>query len=184
MWVTGGVPVTHLRKMMLEELQRLNYAQNTTRSYIRTVEEFARPLQLPTGSPGPAAYSRIPSDAVSQTEVVTGKRRCPSGCLEVLLLQDTQAGLEHHRHSLSEKGPSPATDPQQARSRALDQCGQHDLPSHSADDPLRYRRQERRSDALKVPRLRQAADGRSHPRRQGTQRPRRHAQLQTARRTS
>ena len=36
--------MTHLRKMMLEELQRLNYAQNTTRSYIRTVEEFARHL--------------------------------------------------------------------------------------------------------------------------------------------
>jgi integrase/recombinase XerD len=34
--------VTHLRKMMLEELQRRNYAQNTTRYYIRTVEEFAR----------------------------------------------------------------------------------------------------------------------------------------------
>jgi integrase/recombinase XerD len=34
--------VTHLRKMMLEELQRLNYSQNTTRHYIRTVEDFAR----------------------------------------------------------------------------------------------------------------------------------------------
>jgi integrase/recombinase XerD len=34
--------VTHLRKMMLEELQRRNYAQHTTRSYIRTVEDFAR----------------------------------------------------------------------------------------------------------------------------------------------
>src|SRR6516164_11039857 len=28
--------------MMLEELQRLNYSQNTTRCYIRTVEDFAR----------------------------------------------------------------------------------------------------------------------------------------------
>ena len=34
--------MTHLRKMMLEELQRLNYSQNTTRCYIRTVEDFAR----------------------------------------------------------------------------------------------------------------------------------------------
>ena len=34
--------MTHLKKMMLEELQRLNYAQHTTRSYIRTVEDFAR----------------------------------------------------------------------------------------------------------------------------------------------
>ena len=34
--------MTHLRKMMLEELQRRNYAQHTTRSYIHTVEDFAR----------------------------------------------------------------------------------------------------------------------------------------------
>src|SRR6202035_477977 len=38
----GGTPVTHLRKMMLEELQRRNYAQNTIRSYIRIVEDFSR----------------------------------------------------------------------------------------------------------------------------------------------
>jgi integrase/recombinase XerD len=43
--------VTHLRKMMLDELQRRNYAQNTVRSYISAVEEFAaffrkRPDQL------------------------------------------------------------------------------------------------------------------------------------------
>ena len=45
------VPVTHLRKMMLDELQRRNYAQNTVRTYISAVEEFAayfrkRPDQL------------------------------------------------------------------------------------------------------------------------------------------
>jgi len=34
--------MTHLRKMMLEELQRRSYSENTTRSYIRTVEEFSR----------------------------------------------------------------------------------------------------------------------------------------------
>jgi integrase/recombinase XerD len=34
--------VTRLRKMMLEELQRRNYSQHTTRYYIRTVEDFAR----------------------------------------------------------------------------------------------------------------------------------------------
>jgi len=34
--------VTHLRKMMLEELQRRNYAETTINSYLRTVEEFSR----------------------------------------------------------------------------------------------------------------------------------------------
>jgi integrase/recombinase XerD len=34
--------VTRLRKMMLEELQRRNYAQNTVRSYIKIVEKFAK----------------------------------------------------------------------------------------------------------------------------------------------
>ena len=33
--------MTHLRKMMLEELRRRNYAPETTRS-IRTVEDFSR----------------------------------------------------------------------------------------------------------------------------------------------
>jgi len=34
--------VTHLRKMMLEELQRRNFSRHTIRYYIRTVEDFAR----------------------------------------------------------------------------------------------------------------------------------------------
>jgi len=39
--------VTRLRKMMLEELQRRNYSQHTTRRYIRTVEDFARRFNRP-----------------------------------------------------------------------------------------------------------------------------------------
>jgi integrase/recombinase XerD len=34
--------VTHLRKLMLDELQRRNYSPNTVRSYIHAVEEFAQ----------------------------------------------------------------------------------------------------------------------------------------------
>jgi integrase/recombinase XerD len=45
--------VTHLRKMMLEELQRRNYAQLTTRSYIRTVEDFSRRFHCPPDRLGP-----------------------------------------------------------------------------------------------------------------------------------
>ncbi len=34
--------MTHLRKMMLEELQRRNYSQITTRNYVRVVADFAK----------------------------------------------------------------------------------------------------------------------------------------------
>src|SRR5580700_11337680 len=53
MWVTGGVPVTQLRKMMLEELQRRNYSQHTTRCYIRAVEDFARHFHCSPDRLGP-----------------------------------------------------------------------------------------------------------------------------------
>jgi integrase/recombinase XerD len=45
--------MTHLRKMMLEELQRRNYSENTTRSYIRTVEEFSRHFNCSPDRLGP-----------------------------------------------------------------------------------------------------------------------------------
>lgn len=45
--------MTRLRKMMLEELERLNFSQSTTRSYIRTVENFARYFHRPPDQLGP-----------------------------------------------------------------------------------------------------------------------------------
>jgi len=51
--------MTRLRKMMLEELQRRNYSQDTTRHYIRTVEDFARRFNWPAGPFGSSAHSRI-----------------------------------------------------------------------------------------------------------------------------
>ena len=45
--------MTRLRKMMLEELQRLNYAETTIRNYIRTVEDFARRFNCSPDRLGP-----------------------------------------------------------------------------------------------------------------------------------
>ncbi len=45
--------MTHLRKLMLEELQRLNYSDETIRSYIHTVEDFARRFNCPPDRLGP-----------------------------------------------------------------------------------------------------------------------------------
>jgi integrase/recombinase XerD len=45
--------VTHLRKTMLEELQRRNFSEHTIRYYIRTVEDFARHFNRPPDRLGP-----------------------------------------------------------------------------------------------------------------------------------
>jgi integrase/recombinase XerD len=50
--------VTHLRRMMLEELQRRNYAKTTVQYYIQTVEQFAQ-------------YFRKPPDQLDQSHLRT-----------------------------------------------------------------------------------------------------------------
>ncbi len=70
--------MTHLRKMMLDELQRRNYAQNTTRSYIRTVEDFARRFNRPPDRLGPRHVREY------QAELFL-KRKLSSGSVAVRL---------------------------------------------------------------------------------------------------
>jgi integrase/recombinase XerD len=45
--------VTHLRQLMLDELQRRNYSPNTVRSYVHAVEDFARYFRRPPEQLGP-----------------------------------------------------------------------------------------------------------------------------------
>jgi len=45
--------VTRLRKLMLDELQRRNYSQNTVRLYIHVVEDFAKYFRRPPDQRGP-----------------------------------------------------------------------------------------------------------------------------------
>ncbi len=45
--------MTHLRELMLQELQRRNYSQTTVTGYIRTVADFAKYFQRPPDQLGP-----------------------------------------------------------------------------------------------------------------------------------
>src|SRR5258708_24820449 len=53
MWVTRRSLVTHLRKMMLEELQRRNLSKLTAECYLRVAEEFALFYKRPPDQLGP-----------------------------------------------------------------------------------------------------------------------------------
>jgi integrase/recombinase XerD len=45
--------VTHLRKKMLEELERRNYSQSTVRTYVKTIEDLACYFKRPPDRLGP-----------------------------------------------------------------------------------------------------------------------------------
>jgi integrase/recombinase XerD len=45
--------VTHLRRMMLDELERRNYSQSTVRAYVKTIEDLARYFKRPPDQLGP-----------------------------------------------------------------------------------------------------------------------------------
>jgi len=51
--------MTHLRKMMLDELQRRNYAQSTAEAYIHALKEFAAYYNRPPDQLGPKEISRF-----------------------------------------------------------------------------------------------------------------------------
>jgi integrase/recombinase XerD len=64
--------VTRLRKMMLEELQRRNYSQHTTRYYIRTVEDFARRFNRPPDRLGLRHIREYQAELFQKDKLSTG----------------------------------------------------------------------------------------------------------------
>jgi integrase/recombinase XerD len=64
--------VTQLRRMMLEELQRRNYAQHTIRSYIRTVEDFARLFHCSPDRLGPRHIREYQAELFEKRKLSAG----------------------------------------------------------------------------------------------------------------
>ena len=64
--------MTRLRKMMLEELQRRNYSEHTTRYYIRTVEDFARRFNRPPDRLGPRHIREYQAELFQQRKLSSG----------------------------------------------------------------------------------------------------------------
>ena len=64
--------MTRLRKMMLEELQRLNYSDETIRSYIHTVEDFARRFNYPPDRLGPRHIREYQAELFRKRKLSSG----------------------------------------------------------------------------------------------------------------
>lgn len=64
--------MTHLRKTMLEELQRRNYSAETIRSYIRTVEDFSRRFHCSPDRLGPQHIRRYQAELFQKRKLTAG----------------------------------------------------------------------------------------------------------------
>ncbi|MBI2819614.1 MAG: phage integrase N-terminal SAM-like domain-containing protein [Acidobacteria bacterium] len=97
--------MTHLRKMMLDELQRRNYAQSTEKAYVRIIREFANHFQKPPNKLSPAIFLAPPN----QSRLMDRRQSIPSWSQRVGL---TPIPLPPPRHRLRsnapiESGPQP-----------------------------------------------------------------------------
>lgn len=64
--------MTHLKKMMLEDLQRRNYSQDTIRSYVHTVEDFARYFDCRPDRLGPRHIREYQAALFQKRELSSG----------------------------------------------------------------------------------------------------------------
>jgi integrase/recombinase XerD len=72
--------VTRLRKMMLEDLQRRDYSQDTIRCYLRAVEDFSRRFNRPPDCLGPRHIREYQAELLHERKL-SGYRDHPSGGL-------------------------------------------------------------------------------------------------------
>ena len=64
--------MTHLRKLLLEELQRRNYSHETIRSYVHAVEDFARRFNCPPDRLGPQHIRQYPAELFQKRKLSSG----------------------------------------------------------------------------------------------------------------
>ncbi len=83
--------MTHLRQLMLDELQRRNYAQNTVRAYIHAVEDFAKYFHR---SPGRLGLEHIREYQVRHSPYTKGNLGRQSGLAVGNRFAGDPAGLE------------------------------------------------------------------------------------------
>ena len=174
--------MTHCRHIMLEELQRRNFAPTTISTYLHAVEQFARHFKCRPDRLNQTPLPDLPGVSAARAEDAPADRSPPCRGVAVLLREDAEAALPARRHAVSESPASAAADPERRGGRAGDRRRRQSVAPHDADGPVLDRHAERGAAPSAGRRHRQPADADPHPTRQRRTRSLRAAQPDAARR--
>ena len=128
--------MTHLHQIMLEELERRNYAQSTIRTYIRTVEHYSQHFHRSPDQLGLEHIREYQAAMFRTWKLAPNTVAQRLAALRFLYIQVLQARLERGRDALSEEGPAPSGDPDPGGSRTSDRCGRDAVSAHPGDEAL------------------------------------------------
>ncbi len=124
--------MTHLRKMMLEELQRRNYAETTINSYLRTVEEFSRHFHCSPDRLGPRHIREYQAELFQKRKLSPNTVAQRLAALRFFYTKTLKKAWGIEETPYPKKNISHANDLEPGRSGAAHRCGTTAaLPSHS-----------------------------------------------------
>ena len=143
--------MTHLRKMMLEELERRNYSEATKECYIRAVEEFSKYFDRPPDRLRPEHIRQF------QAHLFTDRKLAPNTVNQqlaalLLLRQNSAPAMECRGNSISKERDSFAGGAEPGRSGTTDRLSHSPFPSGHTDDPVGYRYPSGRTRTSESPR--------------------------------
>ena len=137
--------MTHLRKMMLEELQRRNYSEITTRKYLQVVTDFARYFGKSPDKLGPNELRSYQAYLLKERKLTPGTAVNCVAALRFFFVKTLRRHQLPRVLALSQGSAPVANGAEPGGSFALDQCGRDTISADAADHSLRYGHAARRT---------------------------------------
>ena len=176
--------MTHLRKITLEELERRNYTETTTRAYLHAIEDFARYFKRPPDQLGPEEIREFTAHLFRDRKLADNTVSQRVAALRFFFTKTLKRSWNIEETPYPKKRMQLPVILSQDEVARLIEAAPTPVSSHHPDDAVRHRSAASRIGPSQDRRHRQPAHGDPCSGRQGTQRSRYHAQPEPADRTA
>ena len=140
--------MTHLRKAMLEELQRRNLSAITTRIYLHSVEEFAQYFKTPPDRLGLEPIRQYQAHLFTDRQLEAVSVAQQLSALRFFFLKILKRPWQADDMPVSQTADSPAQGPLAERSRTSNPIRRQPPASNLAARPLCHRHPSRRISSV------------------------------------